>query len=196
MSEQKFLIGIDKEDNFIYIEDFNWDCDWYWGGGYVELGILQTLEELEQQAQDEDVEDIWKEIVCNGNYTQSLEDFEEEYKESFEERIDEIDREDNNIIVWHTHTHFDSLLLNKEFKDLFKITNFNEDTWRDLNNLFRNFYHLNRTAEYFYHKDTRIYNKINKTVETEIISEIRKILNEKQFKLSELIEKFKSEKHE
>lgn len=30
-----FLIGTDGTDNY-YLEEASFDCDWYWGGGYVE----------------------------------------------------------------------------------------------------------------------------------------------------------------
>lgn len=33
-----YLIGIRTEDNQkVWLEDFSWDCDWYWGGGYLEV---------------------------------------------------------------------------------------------------------------------------------------------------------------
>ena len=33
---ERFLLGIRKEDNKkVYLAKANWDCDWYWGFGYV-----------------------------------------------------------------------------------------------------------------------------------------------------------------
>jgi hypothetical protein len=33
-----YLLGIRKKDNKkVWLEDFSWDCDWYWGGGYIEI---------------------------------------------------------------------------------------------------------------------------------------------------------------
>lgn len=33
-----FLLGIRKEDGEeVYLQDFKWDCGWYWGGGYLEV---------------------------------------------------------------------------------------------------------------------------------------------------------------
>lgn len=40
MSKQKWLLGYTKpgmygERRGVYLEDFSWDCGWYWGGGYI-----------------------------------------------------------------------------------------------------------------------------------------------------------------
>lgn len=31
-----FLLGINQEGEKVYLENFSWDCGWYWGGGYLE----------------------------------------------------------------------------------------------------------------------------------------------------------------
>ena len=31
-----YLLGKDEDGIFYWLEKANWDCDWYWGGGYVE----------------------------------------------------------------------------------------------------------------------------------------------------------------
>lgn len=34
--KNKYFLGIRKEDGMkVYMEKENWDCDWYWGFGYV-----------------------------------------------------------------------------------------------------------------------------------------------------------------
>ena len=30
-----YLLGTDKEGIKYFLEEASWDCDWYWGGGYV-----------------------------------------------------------------------------------------------------------------------------------------------------------------
>lgn len=30
-----FLLGEDNNGVRYYLQEFSWDCDWYWGGGYV-----------------------------------------------------------------------------------------------------------------------------------------------------------------
>lgn len=31
-----FLLGRDKDGTNYWLEEASWDCEWYWGGGYVE----------------------------------------------------------------------------------------------------------------------------------------------------------------
>ena len=31
-----YLLGKDEDGIFYWLEKASWDCDWYWGGGYVE----------------------------------------------------------------------------------------------------------------------------------------------------------------
>jgi hypothetical protein len=31
-----YLLGMDKEGQYLWLEAPTWDCDWYWGFGYVE----------------------------------------------------------------------------------------------------------------------------------------------------------------
>lgn len=31
-----FLLGVDSNKDAYWLESATWDCDWYWGGGYVE----------------------------------------------------------------------------------------------------------------------------------------------------------------
>jgi hypothetical protein len=31
-----YLLGQDAEGTLYWLEEAKWDCDWYWGGGYVE----------------------------------------------------------------------------------------------------------------------------------------------------------------
>lgn len=31
-----YLLGADSDGTKYWLEEANWDCDWYWGGGYVE----------------------------------------------------------------------------------------------------------------------------------------------------------------
>lgn len=30
-----YLLGINKEGQYVYLEKESWDCDWYWGFGYL-----------------------------------------------------------------------------------------------------------------------------------------------------------------
>lgn len=35
-SKKYFLLGIDKNGIKYYLQETQWDCGWYWGGGYIE----------------------------------------------------------------------------------------------------------------------------------------------------------------
>jgi hypothetical protein len=40
-----YLLGIRKIDNKkVWLEDFSWDCDWYWKGGYIEIFTSNNIE--------------------------------------------------------------------------------------------------------------------------------------------------------
>ena len=32
-----YLLGINQENEKVWLEKPSWDCDWYWGFGYVEI---------------------------------------------------------------------------------------------------------------------------------------------------------------
>lgn len=32
-----FLLGINQDDEKVWLEEASWDCDWYWGLGYIEI---------------------------------------------------------------------------------------------------------------------------------------------------------------
>lgn len=31
-----YLLGVDKYGDYVWLEEPSWDCDWYWGFGYIE----------------------------------------------------------------------------------------------------------------------------------------------------------------
>lgn len=36
LGKENYLLGIDKEGNKVWLIKESWDCDWYWGFGYIE----------------------------------------------------------------------------------------------------------------------------------------------------------------
>ena len=36
MTKKSWYLGHDESDRY-FLEDFTWDCGWYWGGGYLEV---------------------------------------------------------------------------------------------------------------------------------------------------------------
>jgi hypothetical protein len=42
-NKKRWYLGRTKLENYgevrnVYLEDFTWDCGWYWGGGYIHVG--------------------------------------------------------------------------------------------------------------------------------------------------------------
>lgn len=35
-NKKYFLIGVDNDGKKVYLQDFSWDCGWYFGGGYLQ----------------------------------------------------------------------------------------------------------------------------------------------------------------
>ncbi len=98
---KKYLIGIDKDGNFVYIEGSKWDCNWYWSGGYVEQGSLDTHTEAKRRAEEDDeTKYYWQQAVEHGGYTESLEDFTELWVDEYYERLDIIEDIDDERFTW------------------------------------------------------------------------------------------------
>lgn len=34
-NERGMLLGVTKDGEYVYLSKFSWDCNWYWGGGYL-----------------------------------------------------------------------------------------------------------------------------------------------------------------
>lgn len=44
-NEKHFLLGIDQDDRKVWLQDFEWQCEWYWGGGYLHTLTSETAPE-------------------------------------------------------------------------------------------------------------------------------------------------------
>jgi len=33
--KELWYLGLTRNDEKVYLEEFSWDCGWYWGGGYI-----------------------------------------------------------------------------------------------------------------------------------------------------------------
>ena len=34
--KKQYLLGVDEEGTYYWLEEASWDCEWYWGFGYIE----------------------------------------------------------------------------------------------------------------------------------------------------------------
>lgn len=63
-NKQNFLLGIDRNGTKYYLKEFSWDCDWYWGGGYVET---YTNNNHPQLSRDISSHSHFDHMFANGN---------------------------------------------------------------------------------------------------------------------------------
>lgn len=201
MSE-KYLIGVDKEGNFVYIEKSKWDCNWYWSGGYVEQGSLDTYEDAERRAEEDDeISYYWQQAIEHNGYTDSLEDFTELWVSEYAERLDTLEEiDDKSYIEWHSHSHFDGeYLKNTKYVDeVFSITKFNRENWWRLRELYKQFYSIRKCAEVFHYgggqssvkdeeKRPDLYKELNKHLETVVIKNIEELLSKNELIIEEAV---------
>lgn len=44
-NKDMYLLGINQEGKKVWLEEPSWDCDWYWGFGYLEILSLESAPE-------------------------------------------------------------------------------------------------------------------------------------------------------
>jgi len=170
MSEKKWFLGYTKKDLYgsreaVYLYDFSWNCDWYWGGGYIGNSRFHThfdncfLESIDSRGHSlGNFFDPWTKIP--------------EYVENYVVVS-------NGASVWEPIEFF-----------LDDVPEHIQTNWWRIKDLFKQFYALRNAAEVFQyggHCTTKGRNpnelnkemadKINKHIETVIIPEIRKIFD-------------------
>ena len=145
---KKIYIGNLNGEEF-FINPVKWDCDWYWGGVYLE-GLRVTTEEKQiEYARQESISDLYDTENIPSQYLDE-EQFKEDMENSWEERAEIQERQDRNgeevLLCFGCHTHADSVLLNdckgdyktalKEFDKLV----FTEEQFKELIDILKRFY--------------------------------------------------------
>lgn len=64
-----YLLFVDSEGVKYYLQDFSWDCGWYWGGGYVETFTNNKAPSLSVDIQSHQ---HFNTMFFNGNYEKFL----------------------------------------------------------------------------------------------------------------------------
>lgn len=64
-----YLLFTDEQGTKYYLQDFSWDCDWYWGGGYVETFTNNRTPNLSADIQSHQ---HFNTMFFNGNYEKFL----------------------------------------------------------------------------------------------------------------------------
>jgi hypothetical protein len=154
----------------VYLEDFSWDCDWYWGGGYVGNKNFHThfdgcfLDVVDSRGHS-----------LNSRGATFLDPWQKVPEYCDEKKVARLR---NGASVWED---LDFFLDNAQYTS---------DQWWRIKDLFKQFYTLRNAAEVFQHgghctskgRTPAEINKdmaasINKHIETVVITEIRKALD-------------------
>ena len=167
MTKQNWFLGQIKESgNGVFLEDFSWDCGWYWGGGYI------GNDSFHAHFDDAflNVPDIRGHVL--GNFITPWTTLPDYLKNGKPVTIS------NGCSVWEPLGTF---LDNPQY---------NENEWWRIKDLFKQFYTLRDAAECFQYGghctagarnpaelNKEMAAKINKHIEVVIIPEIRKALN-------------------
>ncbi len=133
----------------LFLKPINWDCDWYWGGVYLE-GLRATTEERQREyARDSDMSDYYDVKNIPSQYLDE-DKFKEDMEDEWEERAEIQERQERNgeevLLTFGTHTHADSVLLNEckgDYKtalNVFDKLYIKEDDFKKLIEILKEFY--------------------------------------------------------
>lgn len=161
-----YLLGQDKDGYNIYLEAPSWDCNWYWGFGYIERYTNKTNPST---ARDVSSHAHWNYSIIGEQKIYSL-------------------TQKSWIKTGYAHHINDN--------QNFKTTVLNDKESWELSELMEKFYTLSKTANLFYNgsagiasslddefKNEELYNKINHELMPKIFKRIDEILTpEKEIK--------------
>ena len=192
--EQKKLIYKPKKETYgkkiyfgnlggeeYFIKPVSWDCEWYWGGVYLE-GLRTTTEEKQIEfAEQESISDLFDTSNIPSQYLDE-EQFRKDMVDSWEERADISERQDRNgeeiLLTFGCHTHADSVLLN-DCKGDYKIALekfdkllFTEEQFNKLVEILKRFYKTKNCST----EDKKYIETMKKT--EDILKEFEKFTNE------------------
>ena len=145
-----YLLGTDKEGIKYFLKEAHWDCDWYWGGGYVET-FSNNRDPVCSRDIDSHHHFNYMFLTYNKNGFDMFKDF---FKET--------PFTDNEI--WKICELMKSFYVAREYSDMIYIGGAN--------------YTQNPSKETI--MDKAEYNRINKVVIPTIMTELYKILSEEE----------------
>lgn len=154
-----YLLGIDKDECYVWLETPSWDCGWYWGFGYIER---YTNNKNPQNAKD---------ISSHSHFNSELVGKQEQ---GYCYHIND----ENSIFKATTLTDKESWELSElmqSFYTLKKTAEFFKNGKSNTSETSLNF------------KDDLIYNMINKEILPEIFKRIDEILSPKELKNEKIL---------
>lgn len=183
---RRAYIGNEDSEEF-FLMPVKWDCEWYWGGVYLEGLRPETEETLRERQRNSDPEDYGIKLDgYAGNYfdiERWRDDLEEEWEEHNDTQSSQVRDETEYYLGFGTHTHCDSVLLN-ECKGDYELTKkrfdklfLNEKQFIKLISLLRRFYRASRIAQRHHQTDIKKYLKENARCES-ILLEYEKFIEQ------------------
>jgi len=156
-----YLLGVDKEGKNVWLEEPSWDCDWYWGFGYIER---YTNNKNPERSRD---------ILSHSHWDSEIVGI-----------IDVWDEKKQKFVKSEYIHHLNE---NPNFKDTVLT---DDESW-ELAELMNSFYILSKTAELLKNgcsgvtdnlakdtiKNVEFRDKINKIILPEIFKKIDKLLS-------------------
>lgn len=143
-----YLLGADKEGTYYWLEEASWDCDWYWGFGYVET---YTNNKCPEESRDIESHQHFDGLFLKGPKM---------CKDMFDEFFNETPLNDGE--KWK---------LLELMKTIYTLKEYSEVVYRGGSNITSN-----PLMEVI--KSEEEYNRINKTVLPQLFEEVYKILGE------------------
>lgn len=145
-----FLLGKDKEGVKYWLQEASWDCDWYWGFGYIETYTNNNNSEF---SRDINSHQHFNSLFLESNIFHS-------YKDFFEETTL------NNDEIWDLLGYMKEFYAMKEYSELLYSGNHITSTAKNIKE-------EKNEAE-----NQKEYERINKILMPELFKKIYKLLEE------------------
>lgn len=145
-----YLLGTDKEGIKYFLEEASWDCDWYWGGGYVE-----TFSNNRNPVCSRDID-------SHRHFNYMFLTYNKNGFDMFKDFFKETPFTDNEI--WKICELMKSFYVAREYSDM----------------IYRGGAHYTKNPAKETIMDKAEYNRINKVVIPTIMTELYKILSEEE----------------
>ena len=142
-----YLLGRDKDGRNHYLQKAEFDCDWYWGGGYIET---YTDNENPELADDIETHTHFDSLFFNNPRKNAM--------DSFKEYFPETPFTDSEI--WDICELMKTFYIAREYSDMLHLGGAH--------------YTINKARKVI--KNEAEYKRINETVIPEIMNELHKIL--------------------
>lgn len=147
-----YLLGEDKNGIKYWLEEAKWDCDWYWGFGYIET---YTNNNNPRVAQDINSHQHFDDLFLNKNIFNSFKEF---FKET----------PLNDGEIWELLGYMKEFYVMEKYSELLKYGNYITEKAKNI------------TEEKNKEENKKEYERINKILMPELFKKIYKLLREEE----------------